>query len=147
MKKSSTKDFSDIGVTRITIGTSNTTTTPPCGLNVNPNIDDIRQSATPDLRYYDKLDTSIDGKFTNNLVVLPIFTDALSEKISNSSSWDLHTRVGIYLAEYPVNYVTPQFVYLEISIFEAPVSGPPIPELEGLGILPIGVRQIIFLRN
>ena len=40
-------------LTRIPIGN----TVPPCGINVSPNIDDIRKSATSDLRNSNKLDT------------------------------------------------------------------------------------------
>ena len=85
MRKSPTPSYIDSIGTRITIVNSDTTTAQPCGLNMISKIGNIRQSATPDLRDYDKLDTSIDGKFTNNLDAPPISTDVLSEKISNSS--------------------------------------------------------------
>ena len=61
MRKSSTPSYSDNDGTRGTgTGTPIGTTSPPYGLNVSPKIDDIRQSATPDLRKSNKLKTSID---------------------------------------------------------------------------------------
>ena len=115
MIKYTTSDSSDSIGTKITIGTSDTTTAPTYSLNVIPEIGNIRQSATPDLRDSDKLDTSIDGNFTNNLVAPPILTDVTSEKFSNSSSQDLYARVEMYLTEDPVNSVTPQFLDLRLS--------------------------------
>ena len=119
MIKYTTSDSSDSIGTKITIGTSDTTTAPPYGLNVIPEIGNIRQSATPDLRDSDKLDTSIDGNFTNNLVAPPIVTDVISDKLFNSSRQDLYARVGMNLEEYPVNPVTSQFVYLGLSTVDA----------------------------
>ena len=55
--------------TRIPTGTN----APPCALNMSPNIGDVRQSSTPDLIKSNRLGTSIDGQFTNNLVASPIF--------------------------------------------------------------------------
>ena len=69
-----------------------------------------------DLRDYDKLDTSIDGNFTNNLVAQPIFTDAVSEKIYNSSIRDHYVPVRMHLAVDPVNSVTPQLQSQTITI-------------------------------
>ena len=92
MSKSSILDSSDsTGTrgtrTRIPIGT----TSRSCGLNLCPRIDNIRQSATQYLRKSNKLDTYIDGKFTNNLVVLYVFTEVICDKLSSSSIWDIHT--------------------------------------------------------
>ena len=112
MGKYSTPDVSDISGTSIPIGTSDTPTFPTCGLNGSPNIGNIRKFATPDFRDSDKLDTSIDGKFANNLVAPPILIDLLSDKISNSSSWDLYACIGMHPAAYHINFVTPQFVHL-----------------------------------
>ena len=64
-------------------------------------------------------DTSIDGKFTNNFVAPPIFTDVLSEKLSNSFSRDIYARVGMHLTVDIVNFVTPQFVDLGFSTIDA----------------------------
>ena len=119
MRKSSTPASSDISGTSIPIGTSDPTTAPPFGLNVSPEFGNIRQYATPDLIDSDKLDTSIDGKFTNNLVAPPIFTDIISEKISNSSIQDLFASVGMHLVADPVNSVTPKFVDLWFSTADA----------------------------
>ena len=94
-------------------------TTPPCGLNVIPEINNIRQSTTPDLRKSNKLDTSIDQQFTNNLVAPPIFTELFCDKISNIYSWDLFTRFWMNPAAYPVNIPAPQFVDLGISTINA----------------------------
>ena len=91
------------------------TTVRPCGLNMILDIDDIRQLATPELRNSNKLDTSIDQKFTNNMVAPPIFTEVLVKILYNSSIWDLRTRCWMNLAEYPVNIPAPQFVDLGIS--------------------------------
>ena len=65
MRKSSTPDSNDSSGTSIPIVTSDTTNVPPCGLSVSLNIGNTRKYATPDLRYSNKLDTSIDGNFTN----------------------------------------------------------------------------------
>ena len=119
MRKYSTQASSDISGTRITIVTTDTTTDPPYGINVNPKIGNIRKSATPDLRDSDKLDTSIDGNSTNNLVAPTIFTDVLSNKPSKSSSRGIYDRTGIHLTEDPVNSVTPQFVDLGFYTVEA----------------------------
>ena len=77
------------------------TTAPPCVLNMSPDIDKIRQSATPDFRKYNKLDTSIDRQFTNNLVAPPIFTEVIGEKLSNSSIQDFYMRCWMNLVEFP----------------------------------------------
>ena len=63
---------SDSSVNRIPIGTSDTTNSPPCDLNVSLKIGNIWQTTTPNLRDSNNLDTSIDGEFTNNLVVPPL---------------------------------------------------------------------------
>ena len=93
MRKPSTPDSGDSDITRVTrsriaIGT----TAPTCGLNVNANIDDIRQSNTPYLGKSNKLDTSIDWKFTNNIIAPPIFTRVPCENNFTSSRRDLYTR-------------------------------------------------------
>ena len=105
--------------TRIPIGT----TAPPCGLNLSPNIYDIRKSATPYLRKSNKLDTSIDGHFTNNLVAPPIFTEVLCEKLSESSNRDIYTLYWLNLLADPVNIPAPQFVDLGISTIDALSKG------------------------
>ena len=119
MRKYSTPDSSDSSLTRINIGTSDTTTAPPCGLSTSPEIGNIRQSATPNPRDSDKLDTSIDRYLTNNLIAQPIFTDVLSKKPSNGSSWDLYALTGMHLTTHPINYVTPQFVDFGFSTVDA----------------------------
>ena len=119
MWKYSTPDYNESIGTSITIGNSDTSTAPPYGLNVIPKIGDTRQSPTPDLRDFDKLDTSIDGKFTNNLVTPSILTNVISDKLSNSPIWDIYVRVGMHLVADPVNSVTPQFVDLGFSTVDA----------------------------
>ena len=109
MRKSSTQASSDSSGKRITIGTSYTPTAPPFGLIVILKIGNIRKSATPDLRDSDKLETSIDGKFTNNLFEMPIFTDLISEKLFTSSSQYLYARLGMHLMVDPINSMTPKF--------------------------------------
>ena len=104
--------------TRILIGTSDTTAAPPCDLNVSPNIDDISQSATSDLRKSNKLDAAIDENLPNNLIATPILTDVTSDKLSNSSIWDIYTRRRMNLTVYPVNSVIPQLVNLGISTLD-----------------------------
>ena len=116
IRKSSTPDSSDSAGTRgtgtrIYIGA----TAPPCGLNLNPKIDDIRKSATPDLMNANQLDTSIDWQFTNNLVAPPIFTDLLWEKLSYSSIQDIYTHSRMKFAADTVNISAPQLVNLGLS--------------------------------
>ena len=148
LSKSFTPYYSD---SNGTIGTYGTSTAPPADAIWSPGIGNKRQSATPNFRYSDKLDTSIDGKFTNNLVAPPIFTDVVSDKLSISSSWDLYACVGMHLAIDPVNSVTPQFVGLGFSTINAldTCAGhwTPLPDLELLRMSPIGARLIIFLEK
>ena len=88
-------------------------TTPPYGLNLIQEVGDIRKSTSPDsVRQYQKLDSTVDRKFSNNPDSTSIFRKVLSEKLSNSSRRDLYTRCGISLTEDPVLILTPQFVYL-----------------------------------
>ena len=101
--------------TRIPIGT----TAPPRGINLSPNIYDIRKSTTPYLRKSNKLETSIDGHFTNNMIAPPIFTDVICEKLSDSSSQDIYTLYWLNLLADPVNIPAPQFVDLGISTIDA----------------------------
>ena len=117
--KSSTPDSSDVSGTIILIGASYNSNTPLYGINVSPNIDDVSQSATPDFRKSNKLDAANNGKFPNNLVESPVFTDILSEKLSDSSRWDIYTCYWMNLAEDPVNIPAPQFVYLGLSTINA----------------------------
>ena len=98
-------------------------TVPPCGPNVSSEIDNIRQSATPYLRNSNKLDTSIDRQFTNNLNVLPIFTEIFGGKLSNSSSQYLCIRFWMNLTTDPVNIPAPPFLNLYISTIKALEKG------------------------
>ena len=82
---------------------------------MSPKIDNIWQSATLDVIKPNKVDTSIDRQFTNNLVAPPIFTQVLVEKLSHSSSRYLYTRCRMNLAAYPDNVTALQFVNLGIS--------------------------------
>ena len=123
MRKYFTPASSDSSRTRIPIVTIDATTDSPCGLNISPKIGDIRQYATPYLRYSNKFYTSIHGKLTNNLVAPPIFTDVLSYKLSDSYSRDLYERIGMHLTVDPVNSVTPQFVDLGFSTVDALGTG------------------------
>ena len=117
--ESSTPASSDSTGTRISIGNNGTSTAPHVEEIWNPGIGNKRQSATPNLRNSDKLDTSIDGNFTNNFVMPPIFTDLFSNKLSNISIQDLYACIGMHLAEDPINFVTPQFVDLGFSNVDA----------------------------
>ena len=91
----------------------------PVASTWDPNIDDVRQSTIPDVRKSNKLDTSIDGKFTNNLVAPPIFTGVLSDKFSESSTRDIYTRCWMNLAVDTVNIPAPLFVNLGIFTIDA----------------------------
>ena len=115
IRKYFTTASSDSSGIRITIVTSDTTTTPPCGLDTSPNIGNVQKSANPYLRDLEKLDTPIDENFTNNLVAPPIFTDAPSDKLSTSSSRDIYARVGMHLTTDTANYMIPQLVDLGFS--------------------------------
>ena len=120
MSKSSTPDSSNSDgtrgtITRISIGD----TASPCGLNVSPYIGDIRESATLDLRKSNKLDTSIDQQFTNNMVAPPIFTELLWDKLSKSSSWVIYMHCWLNLAANPVNILVLKFVGLGLSNINA----------------------------
>ena len=101
--------------TRIPIGT----TDPPCGFNVSPEIDYIWQSPTPYLRKSKEFDNSIDGKFTKNLVSLPIFTEVLCKKLCDSSCPVIYTHCRMNLTADPVNVPIWQFVYLDLYIIDA----------------------------
>ena len=101
--------------TRILTGT----TTPHCSLNVSLSIDDIRKSATPYLIKSDKFDTSIDGKFTNNMVAPPIFIEVLCDKFSDSYIWDIYMSCWMNLTAGPINTPEPQFVDSGISIIDS----------------------------
>ena len=94
-------------------------TDPPCGLNKSQEIGDTRQSTSPDLRNFNKLDTSIYQQFTNNIIAPPIFTEVIGDKISGSSIWYLYTRCWTKLASDPVNIPESQFVDLELSTINA----------------------------
>ena len=110
---------SDSTGTRISIGTSCTSAAPPAEVIWSPGIGNKRQPATPNIRYLDKLDTSIDVKFINNLFVPPIFTNVVSEKLYNSSIWDLYVHIGMHLATDPVNFVRSFFVDFGFSSVNA----------------------------
>ena len=119
ISKTYNPDSSDITGSRISILTSGTRTAPPAEYLISTGIGNIRQSATPNPRDSDKLDTSVDRYLTNNLIAQPIFTDVLSKKPSNGSSWDLYALTGMHLTTHPINYVTPQFVDFGFSTVDA----------------------------
>ena len=96
--------------TSITIGTSDNTTAPPCGLNASPKIGNIHQFATPDLRNSNKLNSGIDENFPYTLGAPPIITEVLCDKLSDSTSWDIYTRCCINLTADPVNIPAPKFM-------------------------------------
>ena len=121
--KTYTPDSSENTGTRISIGTSGTSTDPPAEDLRIPGIGNKSKYDSPNLGYYDKLDTSIDGKFTNNLFAPPIFTELFSDKLSNSSIRDIYARIGMHLTTDPINPVTPKFVDLGFSNVDAPNKG------------------------
>ena len=82
-------------------------TAPPCGHNVIQEIRDILQSTSPYFIKSNKLDTSINRQFANNLVAPPIFFEVIGDKLSDSSIRDLYTRCRMNLAEDPVNIPAP----------------------------------------
>ena len=91
----------------------------PCGLNLSPYFDDIRQSATPYLRESNKFDTSVDQQFTNNMVAPPIFTELLCDKLSKMFCRYVYTYCRMKLTVDPVNIPGPQFVDLGLSNINA----------------------------
>ena len=119
MIKYSTPYSSASSGTRIPIGTSDNTTSPPCGINLSPKIYNTWKSVTLYFRESNKLDTYIDGKFTNNLVAPPIFTEVICDKLSGSSIRDIYMRCYMNLAADPVNIPVPQFVDLGLSNIDA----------------------------
>ena len=90
-------------------------TVAPCGLNMSQKIGDKRQSISSDIREFNKLYTSINQQFTDNLVASPIFTEIIDDKLSNSSNRDLYTCCRINRVADPVNISAPQFVDLGLS--------------------------------
>ena len=82
------------------------TTDPPCGFNVSPEIDYIWQSPTPYLRKSKEFDNSIDGKFTKNMVLLPIFTEVICDKLFDHSFQGIYTHCKMNLPADPVNIPT-----------------------------------------
>ena len=83
---------SDSTGTRVSIGTSGTSTAPPAEYIWCLWVGNKRQSNNPNLRYSYKLDTSIDGNFTNNLVAPRIFTEVVSENSPNVPAGTLCAR-------------------------------------------------------
>ena len=90
-------------------------TASPYGLNKIQKIWNIWKSIFLDLRHSNKLDTSINQKFTNNMVAPPVFDEVLGDKLSNSSVRDLYMRCIINLVADSVNLPAPQFVDLGLS--------------------------------
>ena len=119
IRETSTPSFSDITGTRITIGVSGTSTDTPAGDLWIPGIGNKWQSSTPNLRYSNKLDASIDRKFTNNPVAPPIFTEVFIEKISNSPRQDIYECIWMQLATDTISPVTPQLVDHGFSTVDA----------------------------
>ena len=119
IRKTYSQASSESTGTRISIGTSITITAPPDESIWISGVGNKRKSATPNLGDSNKLDSSIDGNFANNFVVPPIFTDAVSDKISNSSIRYLYARIGMHLESDPTNSMTPQLVGLGFSTIYA----------------------------
>ena len=119
IRKVSTPDSSDSTGTSIPIGISGTSTTPPAEDIRRPGIGNKWQSTSPNIRNSDKFDAAIDVKFTNDLVVPPIFAEVFSYKLSNRSIRYLYACVGMHLATYTVNPVTPQFVDHRFSAIDS----------------------------
>ena len=67
----------------------------------------FRLALRPDLINSNKLETYIDGQFTNNLVETPIFTEVLCDKLSDSSVQDIYMSFRMNLAEDPINIQAP----------------------------------------
>ena len=72
---------------------------------------------------YNKLDTTIDGNFPDNMVVPPIFSGVLCDKLSDSSIQDIYTRCGMNLAADSVNIPAPKFVDLGFSAIDVVDKG------------------------
>ena len=119
IRETSIPDSSDSIVTRISVVTIDNITDPPTEAIWSPGVGNKRQYTTPYFRDSDKLDTSIDGNFTNKLVDPPIFTDVVRDKLSNDSIRDIYAFVGMHLAADPINSVTPHFVDLGFSTVDA----------------------------
>ena len=94
-------------------------TAPPCGINIITEIGNKRESATPYFRNSNKLDTSIDRQFNNNLVTPPILTEVLGDKLSEISIWDIYTHCRVSLVADTINISSPQFVHFGISTINA----------------------------
>ena len=56
------------------------------------------------------MDAVIDGHFSDNLIVPPVITQVLSDKLSESSVRDLYERCGVHLTTDTVNPLSPQFM-------------------------------------
>ena len=115
ISKTSTPDSSENSGSSNPIDISGTSTAPPAGNLRISGIGNKRKSASPNLRKSDKLDASIDEKFTNSLVAPPISTKGFGDKLSKRSSQDLYVHVGLQHVKDPVHPVTPQFVYHGLS--------------------------------
>ena len=85
-------------------------TASPYGLNKIQKIWNIWKSIFLDLRHSNKLDTSIHRQFANNLVVPPIFSELIGDKLPDGSIRDIYTRCRMKVAADPVNILAPQFV-------------------------------------
>ena len=84
--------FNDVSVVEITspVLIVIVTTSPPCGLNMIHQVANKRQSTHPGLvRQTQKLDATVDGKFTNDLDSASIFSKVIGNKLSEGSNGDL----------------------------------------------------------
>ena len=83
-------------------------TATPCGLNLSQDVGDIQQSTFPGLvRQSQKLDTVVDGKFSDNHGETSIFSMVLCDKFPDSSSQDIYMRCRMNLTADPVQTQTP----------------------------------------
>ena len=125
-------------------------TNPPCGTNLIQEVWNIQQSTSTVLvRQYQKLDASVDRKLSDNRDATSAFSKVINDKLSNCSNQDLYTCCSINLTEILSKPIHHNFLIWGYQLLmhwtKVLVSVSPLPDYEGLRMVPIGERLIIFL--
>ena len=75
-------------------------TYPLCGLNLSQKVGNKRQYVSPGLvRQYQKFDSIVDRKLSNDRDLASIFSKVIGDKLSDGSIWDLYMRCRMNISE------------------------------------------------